>query len=534
MKIHFVKNIRIRKGRLLDKLSPSSIYLEFDEWNDWWSYKNQYYAVYINSKGEHFELGSCKIEDPNSEGSENPEHHFAPGTIIDNIPSELISLGQSDLYYETLASLPHETRESICLKLKDSVWAPELLLNSLSKPAVKKSILRSVSLSSVTGEWKKLLDSAPGKTYYDLRYSTHSFDLEFSVDPNSMPPTNLHAIIGRNGVGKTTLLRRITRCLVEGNPEGSDVEFHVLDSDGNNEGILAGAQYVSWSAFDKFEDISEWKFRSGIRYSQIGMDGIREATPEGVLSVPAAPGLAMESSVDMSRPDDSFLRAFSLVIHKSRGDILLESLGVLMSDPGFGRLNIMQSIERFVNDHRDDQKIQERDLSSLRNSFNTHLSDGHKVVLLTTTYIAATLAEQTLVILDEPEAHLHPPLLSSFIKCLNALLLKKNAVGIVATHSPVVLQELPRTCVWKIRRQAFGESQITGHSPEIETFGEDVSALTHEIFGLEVENSGYFSTLNELATRHQTFSEALSELDGQLGVSGRSTLRSLFRNAGNS
>ena len=39
------------------------------------------------------------------------------------------------------------------------------------------------------------------------------------------------------------------------------------------------------------------------------------------------------------------------------------------------------------------------------------LSSGHKIVLLTITRLVETVEEKTLVLLDEPEAHLHPPLL---------------------------------------------------------------------------------------------------------------------------
>lgn len=80
------------------------------------------------------------------------------------------------------------------------------------------------------------------------------------------------------------------------------------------------------------------------------------------------------------------------------------------------------------------------------------LSSGHKIVLLTITRLVETVEERTLVLLDEPEAHLHPPLLSALVRALSDLLINRNGVGIIATHSPVVLQEVPRSCVWKVRR----------------------------------------------------------------------------------
>jgi len=65
------------------------------------------------------------------------------------------------------------------------------------------------------------------------------------------------------------------------------------------------------------------------------------------------------------------------------------------------------------------------------------MSSGHAIVLLTITRLVATVEEKTLVLIDEPESHLHPPLLSAFIRALSELLYDRNGVSIIATHSPV-------------------------------------------------------------------------------------------------
>ncbi|WXG61333.1 AAA family ATPase [Campylobacter concisus] len=91
------------------------------------------------------------------------------------------------------------------------------------------------------------------------------------------------------------------------------------------------------------------------------------------------------------------------------------------------------------------------------------------------------MEEKTLVLLDEPESHLHPPLLSSFMRALSDLLMKNNAVAIIATHSPVVLQEVPKSCVWRLGR--FG-LEAKAERFDIETFGETIGTLTKEILAL--------------------------------------------------
>ena len=153
------------------------------------------------------------------------------------------------------------------------------------------------------------------------------------------------------------------------------------------------------------------------------------------------------------------------------------------------------------------------------------LSAGHKSVLLTTTKLVESVAEKTLILFDEPESHLHPPLLSAFVRALSDLLVDRNAVAIMATHSPVVLQEVPRSCVWSIRRNG---DDLTVHRPQLETFGENVGILTREIFGLEVTQSGFHKLLQDAIGEEQDFGEVVKRFEGQLGGEARAIVRALL------
>nr|WP_279487084.1 AAA family ATPase [Aeromonas veronii] len=116
-------------------------------------------------------------------------------------------------------------------------------------------------------------------------------------------------------------------------------------------------------------------------------------------------------------------------------------------------INTLESDENFAQ-----MNLQELASSSESNFETTALkkiqlmSSGHAIVLLTITRLVATVEEKTLVLIDEPESHLHPPLLSAFIRALSELLYDRNGVSIIATHSPVVLQEIPKSCAWKMNR----------------------------------------------------------------------------------
>ncbi|TIV09371.1 MAG: hypothetical protein E5V94_07350, partial [Mesorhizobium sp.] len=94
-----------------------------------------------------------------------------------------------------------------------------------------------------------------------------------------------------------------------------------------------------------------------------------------------------------------------------------------------------------------------------------------------------------------------------------------------STHSPVVLQEVPMSCVWKIRRNG---RTVVAERPEIETFGENVEILTREVFGLEVTGSGFHRMLRDQVAAGGDFDEIVEHFVGQLGLEGQAIVRGLI------
>ena len=122
-----------------------------------------------------------------------------------------------------------------------------------------------------------------------------------------------------------------------------------------------------------------------------------------------------------------------------------------------------------------------------------------------------------------PEGHLHPPLLSAFVRALSELLSNRNGVAIVATHSPVALQEVPQACVWKLSRAGH---EARADRPERETFGENVGVLTREVFGLEVTQAGFHKLIADAAAG-RTYEQVLAHFGDQLGAEARALARAL-------
>jgi predicted ATP-dependent endonuclease of OLD family len=98
----------------------------------------------------------------------------------------------------------------------------------------------------------------------------------------------------------------------------------------------------------------------------------------------------------------------------------------------------------------------------------------------------AWIQPNTLVLFDEPETHLHPNAVASLFLVLTDILSSYDSYAVVATHSPVVIQEIPSKRVIVFRRT----ENITVAEPlHLESFGESVTELTRHVFEtVEIEN----------------------------------------------
>ncbi|MCY0856647.1 AAA family ATPase [Cupriavidus sp. D39] len=324
-----------------------------------------------------------------------------------------------------------------------------------------------------------------------------------------MPPSNIHVLIGRNGVGKTHLLNNMSRSLVDQRSSPEEVGAFEAGADDEGQDLFSNLVSVTFSAFDPFEPLPNRRDRSeGIPCAYVGLKRTG-TTSEGKPLAPKSP--------------DSLSREFgaSVLVCRSQSARLSRwrrALHVLEADPIFKAADVVSLAE---------EELEEDTLKASARKLFSNLSSGHKIVLLTITRLVETVEERTLVLLDEPEAHLHPPLLSAFVRALSDLLVNRNGVAIVATHSPVILQEVPSRCVWKIWRNG---RIVQAERPTIETFGENVGVLTREVFGLEVTDAGFHQLLRTAAHNEEDFEEVVAKFDHKLGGEARALIRALMVN----
>ncbi|WP_422849604.1 AAA family ATPase [Acidovorax sp. M14] len=158
------------------------------------------------------------------------------------------------------------------------------------------------------------------------------------------------------------------------------------------------------------------------------------------------------------------------------------------------------------------------DESSVRRRFSK-LGAGHKATLSMLTDLYREIEPGALVVIDEPENHLHPALLSTTMHILRTLLQQRKSFGLVSTHSPIVIQEIPSKYV-QILKKIDGQAEFERLS--VESFGTSVDSLIACAFGMPADMPSYVDVLKSLAKNKYELDDIEAELERPLSAEARS------------
>lgn len=493
----------------VDRLDYPYAVLRRDQWDDY-GWKSLFHLTIHLSADSIHPIGPLKILRRGQPAGPTE----MPNSPFPTLSSDYFSLGQSYSYYERIASLPSAVHEAALTSLRDIVRDPRPIGGLSNEPAYTKSLLR-------TGAAVRALADSPDifKTSQPLRsdeglafkFSTsvggNDFSVDFSFNDTPHLPSRMNALIGFNGSGKTQLLANLALVATGDLEQRDERRGHgELHEPVRFSAVIA----ISYSAFDTF-DMPNGDWRSDQQRNSNESSDIFGYSYIGLRKAANHDSSISNQLKSINEIDEEFYAAIAEATTAKRKHALHQAMRKLLPDPSFGRTGLASLLTL------DPEK-------SWRETFST-LSTGHKIVLNTVAQLVAKCAPKALVLIDEPESHLHPSLLSAFIQATGEVLRSFDSYAIVTTHSPVVLQEIPRRYVRIISR--YG-SLTRIEFPTMETFGENIGTLTREAFDLDNTQSDYHATLRQLSEEMSL--EQIEDLfDGELSGNARSYLLALRR-----
>lgn len=160
------------------------------------------------------------------------------------------------------------------------------------------------------------------------------------------------------------------------------------------------------------------------------------------------------------------------------------------------------------------------------------LSSGERVFLEFSIRVVASLTQGSILILDEPETHLHPNLISDLMQVLQPLLAETKSIAIIATHSPYVVRELPSACVHLI--SADDQRVPAIRHAYLRTLGASVDRLSIDIFGDALQSKHHVRLARKIAKECGSIDAALTAYGAEVSSEMLSLVRDLIEegNAG--
>ncbi|RYE53384.1 MAG: ATP-binding protein, partial [Rhizobiaceae bacterium] len=411
---------------------------------DDFGYKTQYQLIYHGDDAEdEIYVGNVKIL---KKGQGETRRGLLDEGPLTSLGTDYCSLGQSLDYYERLADLPRQARISIARALRDVVYRPGLVTKFRGEPGWRTSILRDIDdLGEFTGTASVLLSkdySSLADVSLELAFKPRGWKKSIALDfdaPSTKQssssrfriPKRVAVVVGRNGTGKSTLLARFARVAHAPQRMRRQEPIRSLGTLTPKGVGFTRIIAVSYSAFDSFQipgvtieerrqiarDVGDGVGRyifCGLRDIAGEMNAVLKPESDEDLETPVDSGDLAKTT--LLKPIETLAEEFDRTIERIRSSqrsrLLREALEPIFADPSFGG-DEDQTVSAVIGDSPKDTFLR--------------WSTGHKIVMQIVASLAAYTQPKSIILLDEPETHLHPPLLAALMHSVRFILEEQDA-----------------------------------------------------------------------------------------------------------
>ncbi len=468
------------------EISPSSFILYYNNWDDF-TFKTTFSLSYRDERGYNEQIGRLKILNRNVRATIE-----ALPSSFSELSDDFCSLGQELQFYENLIRLFPETYTQILDALNDTAFFPAIRDEFEHLGGFKSSLLRSSEAEKCLKEGQRIFLNLPVVGSFQFGYNCqlagaskqHQVGFNFLDVPYL--PNRLIALIGKNGTGKTQFLAKMALDLAgKGRKKLKDEVFTP------HRPLFSKIIAISYSAFDKFSRPPKTK---SISYKYCGLKDERG----GFISA--------------QKLIENYRDAVFKIKEKNREGNWVKILSLTLDK---------EIVEQFYT-----EIFENENYDILSPGSQNLLSSGQSFLLYVITEVIADIRKDSLLLFDEPEMHLHPDAIAKLIRMIDTMLNMFDSFAIVATHSPIILQEIPSRYVNIFER--------TGNIPSVrklptESFGENIEALSEEVFLTKNVRGSYKEVLRNLSFGN-TYEEILKLFENRLSLNAKTYLFGLYEN----
>ncbi|WP_215754550.1 hypothetical protein [Acetobacter sp. P5B1] len=258
-----------------------------DNWNDFGNYV-RFDLYWCDGRKGRTQIGKIKILQGSEKGKDwsVDRRTVLPNSFSDDIGSPFISLGQSEHYYSWMRDTFGDDAVKVLKALRDISVMPGLASRFDTSTVFRNALLREniAHRARRFGDaWSQGFrpDEKPSFSYVcQLSDDEQSFKTDFDFRPTDMLPGRVVGLIGRNAVGKTRFLAKLSNDLAQNRRISAKALEESDDRFPDGRPLFNRVLAVSYSAFDRFRRPSSHPESSyvycGIRdegggFSQVGL-----------------------------------------------------------------------------------------------------------------------------------------------------------------------------------------------------------------------------------------------------------------------
>lgn len=491
--LHF--EVQVKHGERSDYLAsvsnpsqyPSYILVFNDNWSDYGNYT--WFSLFrFQSRNNKSFIGELKLMRRN----ESNTYGVLDKSFDVPLDDSFCSLGIDSDYYIGLREKVSDTKErqDVLHFLRDCAWDSQIYESFDDDSIFNISLLRDMSSEKALRDGKFILAGKNSKEAY-------SFQFAFSYNQSDEALWNVHfdyekpdfmrcvGLIGENGIGKTRMLSKMVEELV------------ATDDTILTQTLFNSCLVLCSTPLDKYPIPQVQGDR--IPYERYSLEQDKNETEHKLIE-------ALNKILSRPRWNNKELR-----------EVFKEKLVIYFGD-------VADNIFKLVR-VKDEEKWIVNDEEICR--LVPVLSSGELHTLLLLSHIYANIHLSSLLVIDEPEVHLHPSIIKDFMILLCEVLADFQSFAIIATHTPLIVREIANTNVFLMRKNDGDMLQI-GTVP-FNTFGEDATLLFQNIFGYDEADSYFVKVVKDLRRSFLEYEEIVAHLEKQmhLGFNSKMLIRDI-------
>jgi predicted ATPase len=456
------KNIKTNKSINKEWKSFPCVIIYGNDRNDYWFY-TQHFLYFCTESVDLIFIGWIKILQKD-EARTKLSSHFKK---LNNNYCSILDEKES---YNNLKKYAGEYYNTILHCLNDVIYSREVYLSFKDIKWFKESLLRESATYALILETYDI-DGNSKDLDFTVSHQWQLLNIDFKSD--WITPSRIKAIIGKNGCWKTRFLLELAKSIVQ----YEDHQDYFITKRPKVNKVIS----ISYSAFDDFYMPSENEEISYV-YCWLRKDTNQFFSKEEI--------------------EQKFFKLSANLREKD----LINKYKYYVKDILDGPISAVTSIEE---------------------NFR-RMSSGQKILALYFWEIMIHISHSpnSLLLFDEPETHLHPNMIFKLVKSLYKILETEESYAIIATHSPIIIQQVPSKNILIFENYEWVFASKTLH---MESLGENFSSITKEIFGnYEEDDIYYIDVFKDLMNKGRDEKYILKAFPFGLSLNARIYLKNLF------